>query len=110
MRRLFVMPLLAALTVCAASPAAASEFEVWLVDQSNSTGKSYGGAIYIYDGENLMGEDAAVAPASTIDLGGATSGLDAVRGASVRMALLASGALAGIADALRPDSKSRQEE
>jgi hypothetical protein len=40
-------------------------------------------------------------------VGGATSGLDAVRGASVRMALLASGALAGIADALRPDSKSR---
>src|SRR5687768_9961866 len=73
--RLFVMPLLAALTVCAASPAAASEFEVWLIDQSNSSGKTYGGAIYIYDGENLMGEDAAVAPASTIDLGGATSGL-----------------------------------
>jgi hypothetical protein len=43
-------------------------------------------------------------------VGGATSGLDAVRGASVRMALLASGALAGIADALRPDSKSRQDE
>jgi hypothetical protein len=43
-------------------------------------------------------------------LGGATSGLDTVRGASVRMALLASGALAGIADALRPDSKSRQDE
>jgi hypothetical protein len=39
-------------------------------------------------------------------LGGAASGLDTLRGASVRMALLASGALAGIADALRPDSKS----
>ena len=38
---------------------------------------------------------------------GATAGLDTLRGASVRMALLASGALAGIADALRPDSKSR---
>src|SRR5688572_18700865 len=75
MRRLFVMPLLAALTLCAASPAVASEFEVWLIDQSNSAGKSYGGAIYIYDGVNLMGEDAAIAPASTIDLGGATSGL-----------------------------------
>src|SRR5687768_14368069 len=75
MRRLFVVPLLAALTLCAASPAVASEFEVWLIDQSNSAGKSYGGAIYIYDGENLMGEDAAIAPASTIDLGGATSGL-----------------------------------
>ena len=39
-------------------------------------------------------------------LGGATSGLETMRGASVRVALLASGALAGIADALRPDPKS----
>jgi hypothetical protein len=39
-------------------------------------------------------------------LGGATSGLDTMRGASVRVALLASGALAGIADALRPNPKS----
>jgi hypothetical protein len=43
----------------------------------------------------------------TARLGGATAGLDTLRGASARMALLASGALAGIADALRPDSKSR---
>jgi phage-related tail protein len=43
----------------------------------------------------------------TARLGGATAGLNTLRGASVRMALLASGALAGIADALRPDSKSR---
>jgi Family of unknown function (DUF6781) len=40
-------------------------------------------------------------------LGGATAGFDTLRGASVRMVLLASGALAGIADALRADSKSR---
>ena len=39
-------------------------------------------------------------------LGGATSGLETMRGASVRVALLASGALAGIADALRPNPKS----
>jgi hypothetical protein len=39
-------------------------------------------------------------------LGGAASGLETVRGASVRMTLLASGALAGIADALRPNPKS----
>jgi hypothetical protein len=38
-------------------------------------------------------------------LGGATPGLETMRGASVRMALLASGALAGIADALRPAPK-----
>jgi hypothetical protein len=40
-------------------------------------------------------------------MGSAASGLDTMRGAGVRMALLASGVLAGIADALhgRPDSK-----
>jgi phage-related tail protein len=43
-------------------------------------------------------------------MGSAASGLDTMRGAGVRMALLASGVLAGIADALhgRPDSKGDQ--
>jgi len=43
-------------------------------------------------------------------MGSAASGLDTMRGAGVRMALLASGVLAGIADALhgRPDSKGEQ--
>jgi phage-related tail protein len=43
-------------------------------------------------------------------MGNAASGLDTMRGAGVRMALLASGVLAGIADALhgRPDSKGDQ--
>ena len=42
-------------------------------------------------------------------MGSAASGLDTMRGAGVRMALLASGVLAGIADALhgRPDSKGQ---
>jgi hypothetical protein len=74
MIRLFVAPLVIALVLCAASPAAA-EFEVWLVDQSNSPGVSYGGTIYIYQGEDLMGEDAARAPATKIDLGNATAQL-----------------------------------
>ena len=38
---------------------------------------------------------------------GATSGMAKVRDASVRMALLASGALAGVADALRDQSKAK---
>jgi hypothetical protein len=38
---------------------------------------------------------------------GATSGMAKVRDASVRMALLASGALAGVADALREQSKAK---
>jgi hypothetical protein len=38
---------------------------------------------------------------------GATSGMAKVRDASVRMALLASGALAGVADALREQSEAK---
>jgi hypothetical protein len=73
-----IVPLLAALIVfvlCSASPAVAQAFEVWLVDQSNSAGVAHGGAIYIYQGEDLMGEDAASAPATKIDLGAATTAL-----------------------------------
>lgn len=75
MSRSLVAPVLCALALSTASPAVAGEFEVWLVDQSDSSGVAYGGAIHIYDGEDLMGEDATVAPAATIDLGGATAQL-----------------------------------
>jgi hypothetical protein len=61
--------------VVSAGPAAAQDFEVWLVDQSNSAGVAHGGAIYVYHGDDLMGEDAARAPSTKIDLGGATTGL-----------------------------------
>jgi hypothetical protein len=70
--------LVVALTLCAlfgAGPAAAQDFEVWLVDQSNSAGVPHGGAIYVYQGIDLMGEDAARAPSTKIDLGGATTAL-----------------------------------
>ncbi len=54
-----------------ASAAVADDFEVWLVDQSNSFGKSYGGTIYIYDGHDLMGQAASKArPTAVVDLGG----------------------------------------
>jgi hypothetical protein len=46
-----------------------------LIDQSNVAGVAYGGAIHIYQGDDLMGEDAACAPATTIDLAGATAQL-----------------------------------
>lgn len=48
--------------------------EVWLVDQSNSPGLGGGGAIYIYDPEQLRGHAAAAVP-EKIDLGGFTSAL-----------------------------------
>jgi hypothetical protein len=51
-------------------------FEVWLVDQSNSPGKTYGGTIHIYRGPDLMGESASSAePSDVIDLSGATASL-----------------------------------
>ena len=74
-RTLSVRRLLATLLFCGlAAPAAAADFEVWLVDQSNTAGTAHGGAIYIYDGADVMG-DAAAAPAERIDLGAATSAL-----------------------------------
>ena len=39
----------------------ARDFEVWLVDQSDSSGKTYGGTIYIYEGSDLNGEHASSA-------------------------------------------------
>ena len=39
---------------------------------------------------------------------GATSGLETMRGTSIRMALLASGVLAGVADALRDLSEAKK--
>ena len=48
--------------------------EVWLVDQSNSPGRNYGGSLYIYDPAQLRA-NAASAAAEKIDLGGTTSDL-----------------------------------
>jgi hypothetical protein len=52
-----------------------ANFEVWLVDQSNSV-DTYGGRIHIYQGSSLMGSAAANAnPIETIDLGAGTAAL-----------------------------------
>lgn len=54
----------------------AKDFEVWLVDQSNSNGKTFGGTIHIYDGDDLNGKAAASAtPTDVLDLAGATAAL-----------------------------------
>lgn len=59
-----------------ATPGAARDFEVWLVDQSDSFGKTYGGTIYIYEGSDLNGRDASSAtPTDVLDLSGATAAL-----------------------------------
>jgi hypothetical protein len=58
------------------APAQASKYEVWLVDQSNSPGKTYGGAIYIYEGSDLDDEAlTSAAPISVIDLGASAATL-----------------------------------
>ena len=59
------------------SPSAfATDFEVWLIDQSNSTGKTFGGSIHIYDGDDLKGKAAASAtPTDVLDLAAATAAL-----------------------------------
>ncbi len=65
---------LALLGLTVATSGSARDFEVWLVDQSDSFGKTYGGTIYIYEGAGLNGADASSAtPTDVLDLGGATA-------------------------------------
>jgi hypothetical protein len=65
---------LAFLILSVATPGSARDFEVWLVDQSDSFGKTYGGTVYIYAGSDLNGADASSAtPTDVLDLGGATA-------------------------------------
>ena len=68
---------LAAAACARGEPAAApSPFEVWVLDQSDSPGKSHGGTIYVYDGGDLRGADASRAQAKRrLDLGAETSAL-----------------------------------
>ena len=49
-------------------------YEVWTVDQSNSTGTTSGGTLYVYDGSSLERRGAAAVP-ERIDLGGAVTSL-----------------------------------
>lgn len=51
-------------------------FEVWLVDQSNTNGLSYGGTLYVYDGKDLKKDNSSSSvPTDVIDLGGAAASL-----------------------------------
>ena len=53
-----------------------SPYEVWLVDQSNSFGRTYGGTLYVYDSDDLNGEDAAsAAPSDVVAFDGALAEL-----------------------------------
>jgi DNA-binding beta-propeller fold protein YncE len=60
---------LGVLTMCLATAAAETPYEVWGIDQSNSPGKTFGGTVYIYDGKDLeRGHRAAEAVPEVIDL------------------------------------------
>jgi hypothetical protein len=74
----------AALAASALGPAEASahgrrhseDFEIWLVDQSNTNGLAHGGTIHIYRGRDLTRRNPSSArPSDVIDLGGAVSAL-----------------------------------
>ena len=68
--------LLLSASIGVTASASASDFEVWLMDQSDTNGGAFGGTIYIYDGNDLIGETAESAmPTDVLDLAGATSTL-----------------------------------
>ena len=73
--RATLLVLLTLVLVAAATAGGGSGFEVWAVDQSNTTGTTSGGSIHVYDGSSLEGAAAAKAEAERIDLGGATQAL-----------------------------------
>jgi DNA-binding beta-propeller fold protein YncE len=71
-----LVSLLAAGGLSAPGSAAADEaaFEVWAIDQSDTTADG-GGTLYIYPGDSLSGRDAATATPEVVDLGGAARDL-----------------------------------
>lgn len=64
-------------TTPGASPSASMhDFEVWLIDQSDSPGKEFGGTIHVYNGVDLTGDSAeSAAPVDTLDLSAETATL-----------------------------------
>jgi hypothetical protein len=58
------------------------DYEVWVIDQSDTT-KEGGGRLYIYQGSSVGGETAAQAKPEVIDLGGAAERLCAEKTGSV---------------------------
>src|SRR5688500_5999351 len=81
--------ILVVLIVCSVGPTAAQpgevedngEYEVWVIDQSNTKDEDgngtldSGGTLYIYQGNDLNGNDAASAVPTALDLGGAARNL-----------------------------------
>ena len=72
---LFAAPLIAWMSVASLPGAARGQsFEVWLIDQSDTKGKNFGGTLYVFDGADLAGANAAAAqPRERVDLSTETS-------------------------------------
>lgn len=73
--RLALVTVLAIGVAGAARAGGTSGFEVWAVDQSNTTGTTSGGTIHVYEGADLNGVVANGAAAERIGLGGAAMSL-----------------------------------
>src|SRR5687767_2072827 len=74
--RLALGAVLAATVTLTISAAGSNKYEVWAIDQSNSTGQTFGGTLYIWDGHDLENKHRApTAVAERIDLGGASAAL-----------------------------------
>ena len=72
---LAIVTLLLASTVIVSADAS-RDFEVWLIDQSDTNGHEYGGAIHIYDGNTLIGDAAATTnPVDIVDLSAESAAL-----------------------------------
>ena len=73
LRALVVLCLMAGGAVPAAADSVPSDepnHEVWIIDQSDTTADG-GGTLYVYQGDELAGQDLAAASPEVIDLGGA---------------------------------------
>ncbi|GAT70661.1 cell surface glycoprotein [Planomonospora sphaerica] len=62
-------------TGAAAAAPEPEPYEVWLVDQSDSAGRSHGGNIHVYAGDDVTRDLSGTQPAHVVDLGGETSSL-----------------------------------
>jgi len=69
-----VSMVLALAAMTCSTVAQAQGYEVWVVDQSNSAGKAYGGAIHIFDGASLEGNGPAKVT-DIVDLGAEAAAL-----------------------------------
>lgn len=70
--RTVLLALASLLAACSGSnsPEADRPFEVWVLDQSDSPGRDYGGTVLVYDGEAVRGAAEGATPRREIDLGG----------------------------------------